>query len=237
MIDTIIRVASPDGIAFDLHPAGSMVRVLAYLIDVFLQYIAIIIIIIVLAVVKITGDWTVFLATFAVMWFYMVFFELFLAGRSPGKMILGLQVVLSDGSPVHLGASLLRNLLRAFDFFFAIGMLVPLFNEGFRRLGDIVAGTLVVYTPERLTRLGGKPDFSGIEAMAPQRILGREAAEVILSYAQRRKGFSPELRKELARAASDVYLIDPGEEDAEKAALALAAWYAGMRPTGKTGAL
>jgi uncharacterized RDD family membrane protein YckC len=235
MTDTIIRVASPDGIAFDLHPAGAMVRVTAYLADIFLQIIAVSIIIVVLAIFGITGAWTATLTGFVVIWFYMVIFELLCIGRSPGKMIMGLQVVLSDGSPINAPASLLRNLLRAFDFLFGIGFLVPLFSTGFQRLGDIVAGTLVVYAPERLTRLQGKPDFSGIEARVPQRILGPEAADVILSYARRRKGFSPELRRELAKTAVGVYLLDAPEEDAEKSALGLAAWYAGIRPTRKTG--
>ena len=230
MTDTIIRVASPDGIAFDLHPAGAMVRTAAYLADIFFQFFAVLIIGIVLALFGITGTWTASLAGFIVMWFYMVIFELGNRGRSPGKLILGLQVVLADGSPINAPASLLRNLLRAFDFLFGIGLVVPLFNNGFRRLGDIVANTLVVYAPQRLAARQGKPDFSEVEARAPQRILGPEAADIILSYARRRKSFSSELREELAKSAANVFLFDSPEEDAEKAALALAAWYAGMRP-------
>jgi uncharacterized RDD family membrane protein YckC len=228
--DSVIRVASPDGVAFDLHPAGAMVRIIAYIVDMFLQSIGAIVIAVILSIFKISGNWVIYLAMFAMMWFYMVIFELLIAGRTPGKLIMGLQVVLGDGSPITIPASLLRNLLRAFDFFFGIGFIVPLLNNGFRRLGDIVAGTLVVYSPERLVRMTGKTDFSGIEPVAPEHILGHDAADVILSFAQRRKYFSPQLREELAKTACEVYLFNPPEEGAEKSALGIAAWYAGMRP-------
>jgi uncharacterized RDD family membrane protein YckC len=233
-MDTIVRVASPDGIAFDLHPAGVIVRMLAFLMDMLFQGIAGIILGVVLVIFKVTGTWIISLSAFILIWFYYVIFELLYAGRSPGKMILGLQVVLADGSPVTASASLLRNLLRVFDVFFAIGILVPVFNNGFRRLGDIVAGTLVVYAPERLMRIEAKLDFSDIEARPAQRILDTGAADVVLSYARRRKDFSPELRKELARTASEVYLAGATDEDPETSVLSLAAWYAGMRPSRKS---
>jgi len=249
MTDTLIRVASPEGIAFDLNPAGALVRIAAYLIDLLLQGVAFYIIVIVLVIFKIAGNWTISLAGFVIIWFYMVIFELLCGSRSLGKMIMGLQVVLSDGSPITIQGSLLRNLLRAFDFFFGIGLLVPLFNTGFRRLGDIVANTLVVYIPK--PRFHGKFDFTGIEPRVPERILGPEAADVILSYAQRSKSFSPELRRELALSAVGVYLLDSAsaeefgsdegnpsnEGDAEKSAMQIAAWYAGIRPSRKTGAV
>jgi uncharacterized RDD family membrane protein YckC len=234
MTDSVMRAASPDGVAFDLVPAGTMPRTAAYFIDLSLQFLGSIVIELILAALKLTGEWASYLAVFVFMQFYMVFFELLLGGKSPGKLILGLQVVRRDGSPITLSGSLLRNLLRAFDFFFGIGLVIPLLNRGFMRLGDMVAGTLVVYEPGRLTRREGRADLKGIEPIPPQRIVSREAADAILSFAERAKGFSPELRKELAEAAAKAYLFETPAEDAEKSVLGIAAWYAGMRPSRKT---
>ncbi len=229
MTDSVIKVSSPDGIAFELHPAGAIVRSIAYLIDNTLQVIVFSIIAIIFLLFRIASTWSLLLAAFVITWFYMVIFELGLSGRSPGKLIIGLQVVLADGSPVTVPASLLRNLLRAFDVFLGIGLLVPLFTHGYRRLGDIVAGTLVVYTPDRLARMHGKLDLSGVVPRPPQRLLGPEAADVILSYARRRKNFGPELREELARAVIGAYLFETPAGEADRTALEIAAWYAGIR--------
>ena len=230
MIDSVLRVASPDGVAFDLHPAGPSARMTAFLLDSFLQGILMLIIFSILAAFNLTSSWIAPLIIFVIVWFYMVICELSLSGRSPGKMVLGLQVVLNDGSPITAGASLLRNLLRIADYFFGLGLIIPLCNPGFRRLGDLVGGTLVVYVPERLMRLRTPLDWQGIEARPPEHILEPNAAEAILAFARRRKDFSPQLCQELAKSAASVFLFDQDPETAEKACLGVAAWYAGERP-------
>lgn len=230
MIDSVLRVASPDGVAFDLHPAGPGSRTLAFLLDSFLQFILMMVAFAIMATLKTLDSWTSPLVAFVIIWFYMVIFELALGGRTPGKLVMGLQVVLVDGSPINFGASLLRNLLRAADYLFGIGLIVPLCNPGFRRLGDLVGGTLVVYVPERLMRIRRPLDWQGIEARPPEHILDSSAADAILSFARRSKDFSPQLRQELALSASRVFLFDQPAESAETACLAVAAWYAGERP-------
>jgi hypothetical protein len=93
------------------------------------------------------------LLMFCIDWFYHTLWELFCRGQSPGKLLLGIRVLCSDGSPVSPGASFLRNLLRFADtflFFCPAALMSMLLSRGFRRLGDWTGGTLVVYTVQSL---------------------------------------------------------------------------------------
>jgi uncharacterized RDD family membrane protein YckC len=84
---------------------------------------------------------------FALEWGYYVACELMMQGQSVGKRAFRLRVVQSDGLPIGLSESVLRNLLRAADFlpsFYVLGVLVMGFDPKFRRLGDWLAGTLVI---------------------------------------------------------------------------------------------
>ncbi len=69
-------------------------------------------------------------------------------GQTPGKRLLGLRVIREDGLPVGLKESLLRNLLRVADLqpgmTYVLGMVCLVRDSKGRRLGDIVAGTIVV---------------------------------------------------------------------------------------------
>ena len=63
-----------------------------------------------------------------------------------GKRMVGIRVVADDGEHVGLNAAVIRNLLRLVDgfFFYLVGALFALNSSRGRRLGDHVAGTLVV---------------------------------------------------------------------------------------------
>ena len=87
------------------------------------------------------------LVAFVVEWGYFVFFETIWDGSSPGKRAMRLRVVKEGGHPINFTDSLLRNLLRAADFlpgFYAAGVATMCFDARFRRLGDLVASTMVV---------------------------------------------------------------------------------------------
>ena len=80
---------------------------------------------------------------------YHPFFEEIWNGRTPGKRAFGLRVIQTDGQPVGLGPVLLRNVLRPFDVaVVAIGLFLILFTPRRQRLGDLVAGTMVVRQPK-----------------------------------------------------------------------------------------
>ncbi|MDJ0618482.1 MAG: RDD family protein [Calothrix sp. MO_192.B10] len=77
---------------------------------------------------------------------YFVFFETLWQGQSPGKRIAKIRVIRDDGRPVGLQQAVLRALLRPIDDTFFLGAFFILFNRKEKRLGDILAGTLVIQT-------------------------------------------------------------------------------------------
>ncbi len=146
--DTVYHVESPEGIVLELHPAGPYVRLLAWLIDTLIRSALVIVLAIGAAFLRETGLGLFYVGFFLLYWFYPVFFELFSNGATPGKKFFGLQVVKQNGTPVDLGSSLIRNLLRVVDglpVFFPVGLVTMLLTRGFRRIGDLAAGTIVVY--------------------------------------------------------------------------------------------
>jgi len=143
------------------------------------------------------GKWFSYLITFALSWFYHTAFEVLCRGQSPGKRFMGIRVVRSDGSPVNPGASFLRNLLRFADSFMFLDLIAFIcmqVSPAFRRLGDWVADTLVVYTANARTfgrftapalRRSDMPWLKDVPMVHPSRNLGYDEKQAILSFARR----------------------------------------------------
>lgn len=69
-------------------------------------------------------------------------------GASPGKSLMRLKVVRLDGRPLGAGSVIVRNVLKPVDFLpllYLLGGVLVLATRGSQRLGDIAAGTTVVY--------------------------------------------------------------------------------------------
>ena len=102
------------------------------------------------------GGWAraiLIIGQFLILWGYFVAFEAIWDGQTPGKRVLGLRVVRNGGGGVDVGASAARNLIRFVDFLpfgYFVGMVTVIANQRNQRLGDLVAGTIVVR--ERLLR-------------------------------------------------------------------------------------
>ena len=102
------------------------------------------------------GGWAraiLIIGQFLILWGYFVAFEAIWDGQTPGKRVLGLRVVRNGGGGVDVGASAARNLIRFVDFLpfgYFVGMVSVIANQRNQRLGDLVAGTIVVR--ERLLR-------------------------------------------------------------------------------------
>jgi len=79
---------------------------------------------------------------------YFAFFEWMWSGQTPGKRWLKLRVIREDGRPITFWESSIRNLLRAFDMmpgmFYSIGLISVFSTTRDQRIGDMVAGTVVV---------------------------------------------------------------------------------------------
>ena len=196
--DTVLGMQTPEGIEYVLYPAGIIMRACAWAIDSLIQGLFLLIMVITAGILTdLLGFWFILILIFALDWFYHTAFEVFWRGQSPGKRLMGMRVVKGDGSPVNPGASFLRNLLRfadTFMFLYLIAFICMLVSPGFRRLGDWVADTLVVYTENarshgRFTspvlRGSGMPWLANIPMVSPSRKLDYEEKQAILMFARR----------------------------------------------------
>ena len=89
----------------------------------------------------------VLLTEFVVEMGYFIFWEMATGGRSPGKLAVGLRVVRRNGLPIDLHSSIVRNLMRIVDMLpaeYLIGLISILISSSGERLGDHVAGTVVL---------------------------------------------------------------------------------------------
>ncbi|MEI6178554.1 MAG: RDD family protein [Verrucomicrobiota bacterium] len=153
-IDTLQSVELAEGVEIRLRMAGPVPRAGAYLID-FIIRAALLVggsIVISIAGVAIGGkvaQGLLMLAWFLMDWLYPVVFEAGKRGATPGKRIAGLRVVQATGSPITLGQAIIRNFLRFIDgmpvFTYAFGVTSCLATKRFQRLGDLAAGTVVIY--------------------------------------------------------------------------------------------
>lgn len=86
-----------------------------------------------------------FFAALLIGFVYYVYFES-QYGASPGKMAMGLKVIMANGEPCDIKAAVLRTVCRVVDgmFCYLIAALAVWFSANNQRLGDRVAGTLVV---------------------------------------------------------------------------------------------
>ena len=173
-----------------------MVRGVAWLIDFILRTIIYLITALVLNFFGGFGTGLLLIILFLVEWFYPVIFEVY-NGMTPGKRTMGIRVVHDDGTPVAWSSSLLRNLIRSVDFFpfFNItGFITMVMNSRFKRLGDLAAGTVVVYAKK------GDHQFSIPEypAQPPPLPLKLEEQRLILDFCERADNLSTSRRHELA---------------------------------------
>ncbi len=150
VVDTVRTVETPEGVELPLRPAGPLARGLALALDQLLVWGCLFAAMMPLALFGPVGIgiWVVLL--FLGQWLYPVACEVWGGGRTLGKRALGLRVLCADGTPVGWGPSLLRNLLRFVDalpFGYTVGLVCLLLTRDHQRVGDLVAGTLVVHEP------------------------------------------------------------------------------------------
>jgi hypothetical protein len=88
------------------------------------------------------------LTIFTVYCLYGVMFDVLADGQTPGKRTQRIRAVNADGTPIRLSASLIRNLLLFVDalpFAYMLGVVTMMVTRHFRRIGDLAAGTVVIY--------------------------------------------------------------------------------------------
>ena len=155
-----LRIDTPEQIVLELPLAGVGSRFLALAIDTLIQsvfyLIAAFIFIFTLPVgssvfmflPKLLGPALAIFILFAIYWGYFAFFESMWSGQTPGKRYAGIRVIKESGRPINAFDAIGRNLMRAVDGLpgvYGVGLVCMMCNQQSRRLGDFVAGTVVVH--------------------------------------------------------------------------------------------
>lgn len=203
MLDTTWSIETPEGITLDLRVAGPIVRAQAWLIDVMIRTAAYISLGIVLAMLGRAGMGVFLIVFFLIEWFYPVCFEVLGSGQTLGKRVMGLRVLCEDGSPVSWSVSMTRNILLTADFLplaYTAGLLSMLLTRHFQRLGDLAAGTLVIYADRPLESKA----MEAIEPLSSHVHLGLAEQRAIVSFAERSQTLTTERAQELAELAVDI---------------------------------
>ncbi|HPP47161.1 MAG TPA: RDD family protein [Accumulibacter sp.] len=200
-LDTVRRIATPEGCEIDLRVAGPVARARAWFLDFLIRLGCWLLLGIVSKQIGDFGTGVILLGAFLLEWFYPLLFEVYRQGQTPGKKSCGLAVVHDDGRPVGWSAAFMRNTLRAVDFLpflYAAGFVSTLLNAQGKRLGDLAAGTLVVHVarPARAAREG--PD---VGSEAPPFALTRDEQLAVIEFSQRAHLLTPERAAELASVA------------------------------------
>jgi uncharacterized RDD family membrane protein YckC len=203
-VDSIdqLKIDTPEQIALELPLAGIGSRFLALAIDTLLQSLLYVIGAFALALLVPFGTllfkWVpaslgpalAILFLFCVYWGYFAFFEVIWKGQTPGKRYAGIRVIKESGRPINAYEAIARNLMRAVDGLpgiYGIGLACMMLNKQNRRLGDYVAGTVVVH--EKLTDEVRPIWNTSTESTPPSQQIGQVTAEelvLIETYLHRR---------------------------------------------------
>lgn len=207
-LDTLYTIRTPEVTDINLRPAGVVSRARAFLVDFFIRVLLVIAVSWAFVTIiysagdtagkVILGIWLIFI--FIVYWLYPVLFETFWNGQTPGKKLLGLRVVQDNGSQITFSASLIRNLLRVVDvlpFSYAGGMVCMFLNPQFRRCGDIISGSMVVYVVKSQYKVD-KKILANVSAINPPLALSKNERVAIMLFIERLPKLPQERAQELA---------------------------------------
>ncbi|MFL5322089.1 MAG: RDD family protein [Myxococcaceae bacterium] len=208
-------VLTPEYVQFNFVLAGLYSRFFAWLIDVLITSAITVGILFGVILMSIAAPGFAsalsFILWFLVQWGYAVFFESIWSGQTPGKRALGLRVIQENGVRIGFWNAVLRTLGRPVDslpVLYLVGGTVALFNKSHQRLGDMLAGTIVVRerklaVPASLSRPDEELHLLE-DALFQSRVakLSEEEQEVIFQAALRREELGMEARLKLFSALS-----------------------------------
>ena len=230
-IDSTIDVVTPENISFEYQVAGPFRRLPAFLIDLVVRvaiWAMLLILLIFLGstfggVTESFGAAIWIVAWFVLEWFYGGILETYWNGQTVGKRVLQMRVLRTDGQPLNGLQAIMRNILRMVDMMpllplglgtdtegawvfptCLIGLLTPIMNSRYQRLGDLVCGTMVVVERRRhlvnTTKLMQQPELQRLAAQLPSSfVTSPKLSNALGTYIERRRYLSRARRVEIAR--------------------------------------
>ena len=228
--DCSVSVITPENIEFQYALAGPFQRLPAFLFDIMVRVAVMLVATLVVAIAfsfvslgLYAGLITYFLLYFLLSWFYGAFCESRFNGRTLGKMIFRLRVISTDGRPINAMQAVLRNLLRLADMgallslqifgeelppafvipTFSIGLATMMFTRHYQRLGDLVAGTIVISEHSQRSPWNLQPDdvrAYGLAELIPASFaISSSLAQTVGMYMENRQRLFPGRRAEVAK--------------------------------------
>ncbi|MEL6438239.1 MAG: RDD family protein [Cyanobacteria bacterium J06621_8] len=221
-----INLQTPESVELEFTLAGIGNRSLALIIDYIIVWFTILLVLILAVFLNFQLDslsqwiWAIqSLIVFAINVGYFVILETLWKGQTPGKKCAKIKVIRDNGKPARLPQTILRALLRPIDIsFFFIGVFLIIFLPQEKRLGDLVAGTIVVQE-EHGNQLSKLNISDAAENLAVQLRIEAEIANLlpehfatIRDFLQRRQNMLLEaqhqLSRKLAEQVKEIILID-----------------------------
>ncbi|MBP3952676.1 RDD family protein [Bacillus suaedae] len=236
-----IEIKTPEYVSLQYQTAGLGSRASAFIIDQIIITIVNIAMVLFFVFVMIGQDnlfiesstvpiAIMVISIFLVNWGYFFAVEYFSGGRTIGKKMIGIRVIQENGHSITLLASFIRNLLRIIDQLpasYLLGMTMVFLHSKHKRLGDIVAGTIVVHerrkkqnkkmTPleKEIERRGLSLDDLVLEEWAMKAITAKEW-DILKTYSERLSGLPLSERKELTAKVGNIILVKVGLETGDK---------------------
>ena len=197
-----LSIETPELVGIEFPLAGIGSRCVALLVDSFVQGFSFVVVLIVTVLIFAAlpriataprhnppadpAKWAIalmILIPFLLQWGYFALFEAFWNGQTPGKRMLRLRVIQQSGRPIGLFESMARNLIRIIDMlpgFYLIGAVCIFATRRQQRLGDMVAGTLVVHSVPTETSIlsAGTRTFTAVSLEPPPQPILRKTLEL-----------------------------------------------------------
>ena len=146
-----LEVETPEHVVVDYEIAGLGSRALAALVDGLIILATFVALAVTVALTRSIlpgfGLFLLIVGFFALVWGYFALFEGLWHGQTPGKRFVGIRVMRETGHAVTFRDAAARNLVRVIDFLpppYLLGAALVALHPRAKRLGDIVAGTVVV---------------------------------------------------------------------------------------------
>mgnify|MGYP003587536360 CR=1 FL=1 len=227
--ESSVRIPTPEQVFLEYPLAGMARRALAALLDSILIFagefvLFLISILLITAFAAMVGDkamsgpeswfFAFFIGYMVLMLitplFYYGLFEYYLNGQTPGKRAAGIRVIRANGLALDRTSAALRNLFRLVDLLpssYLIGIWSVMLNSHQQRIGDLVAGTIVIALPRRQAKdgvvMGTASYASSPSALLYEDKRAEEDRWLLDQFLRRRGEIDSEARIRIARMLAD----------------------------------
>ncbi len=213
--DETLTIDTPEQMRLEYPLAGVGSRALALMVDTLYQIAIVAVLLLVALGLGLTGRmaggegaWVMgllILGLFAIQFGYYALFETLWSGQTPGKRQMKLRVIRTNGRPLTAAGAVARNLMRLVDSLpsmYGVGILVVMLTPQRQRLGDLLAGTVVVH---EASVAAAPPTWldAAMPAATTAGLLTSEELRLVETFLERREGLVLEARVRLAGQIAD----------------------------------